>query len=218
MSRCDRLYIVWKEGTWYADYKKNQHINHCAPHVSSVILNCCVYDIARIAVDSNSFKWDASYSWTLCGCRVDKFTFSKSGPITTMFHFIPFGLPPWNILTPFFQCVKPWAWQASKASPRLLFIPLWLISGPLLEGGGGGGPDGAVWEHIPYCSCVMHICLNPAPPPAQMTSSSTDHHELTVGVSLFIAYNFTALSRKHHSVPLLYNAVKRTDWSVLYLS
>lgn len=116
--------------------------------------------------------------------------------------------------TIFFQSVKPWAWQASKASPRLLFIPLWLISGPLFW----GGPDSAVWEHILCSSCVMHICLNPAPPPAQMTSSSTDHHELTVGVNLFIAYNFTALSRKHHSVPLLYNAVKRTDWSVLYLS
>lgn len=74
--------------------------------------------------------------------------------------------------------------------------------------GEGEDPNGAVWEHITCFFCVMHISLNSAPLPDRMTSSSTDHHKLTMGLSPFIAYNFTALSCKHSSVPLLQNTVK----------
>lgn len=105
------------------------------------------------------------------------------------------------INTFFFHFMKPWAWQAPKAIPRAAFHSslayFWTLFGE------DEGPHGAVWEHITRSFCVMHICLNSAPLPARMTSSSTDHHKLTVGASPFIAYNFTALSCKHCSVPLL---------------
>jgi len=66
---------------------------------------------------------------------VEEFTFSKSGPITTMLHFIPFGVQSWNIVKPLFQSTKPWAWRTPKAIPGLLFVLLWLISGLLLGRG-----------------------------------------------------------------------------------
>lgn len=183
---------------WYerrACYKQSmnthQHNNQCAPNVFSVILNCRVYDIARIAIDSNGFKWKASHS---------KILWIWSGGIhfqQTWFynHNITSGLPSWNIFTLFFSIYDTIGMTGLKGHSRVGFHSSAYFCTHFWD---SECPHGAVGEHITCSSCVMHICSNPALMPSQMTSSSPVHHELPVGVFLLL----TILLSFHTSIIL----------------
>lgn len=89
-----------------------------------------MYNIARIATDSNGFKWELNAGLGM-GSRGIHFQ-----QLWFYYHNISFHSlwPPIleHIETFFLTSMKPQAWQASEAIPGLLFIPFGLIYVPLL--------------------------------------------------------------------------------------